>query len=103
VAEDRGISFIEGARARRCRITIDGATLRLALPEIELLIGTTDVSRWKGDLDFWVFADGQLGQADAHVSGSATGLSDDALLASLRFRLTAVDRGLPITVLPPVR
>lgn len=101
VAEDRGLAFIEGARARHCQVTIDGATLRRAVPEIDLLVGSADVSRWRGDLDFWIFADGQLGQADGQVTGPATGLSNDALLATLRFRLTAVDRGLPISVLAP--
>jgi hypothetical protein len=101
VAEDRGLAFIEGARARHCRITIDGVTLRMALPEIDLLVGATDVSRWRGDLDYWVFADGQLGQANGLVTGPATGLSQDALLVTLRFQLTAVDRGLPISILPP--
>lgn len=101
VAEDRGVSYLEGARARHCRITMDGATLRGALPEIDLLVGTTDVSRWRGMLDFWVFADGQLGQVDGQLSGPATGLADGALLATLRYRLTAVDRSLPISVMAP--
>lgn len=103
VAEDRGLSFIEGARARHCRITIDGDALRRALPEVGLLIGQTDISRWRVDLDYWVFADGQLGQADGRATGPAGGLEEDALLAALRFRLTAVDRGLPVTVFPPTR
>lgn len=103
VAEDRGLAFIEGARARHCRVTIDGVTLRRAIPEIDLLVGSADVSRWRGDLDYWIFADGQLGQADAQVTGPATELASDALLATLRFRLTAVDRGLPISVLAPAR
>ena len=103
VAEDRGLSFIEGARARHCRITIDGDALRRALPEVSLLIGQTDISRWRVDLDYWVFADGQLGQADGRATGPAGGLDEDALLAALRFRLTAVDRGLPVTVFAPTR
>ena len=103
VAEDRGLSFIEGARARHCRIVVDGDTLRRAMPEVGLLIGQTDISRWRVDLDYWVFADGQLGQADGRATGPAGGLEEDALLAALRFRLTAVDRGLPVTVFPPTR
>lgn len=102
VAEDRGLALIEGARARQCRIAIDGTTLRQALPMIDLLVGDTDLSRWRGNLDFWVFADGQLGQADGQLSGPAIDLIPDALNATLRFRLTAVDRGLPISVLPPL-
>lgn len=103
VSEDRGLAYIEGARARHCRVTIDGDTLRRALPEIDLLIGQTDISRWRVDLDYWVFADGQLGQADGQATGPAGGLEADALLATLRFRLTAVDRGLPVSVLAPLQ
>ncbi|OGO57627.1 MAG: hypothetical protein A2V85_13955 [Chloroflexi bacterium RBG_16_72_14] len=103
VAEDRGLAYIEGSRARHCRITIDGTTLRLALPSINLLVGASDLSIWRGDLDFWVFADGQLGQADGRLTGPAIGIEEDALIAELRFRITAVDRGLPISVLPPAR
>jgi hypothetical protein len=66
-------------------------------------VGASDVSRWRGDIDYWIFADGQLGQADGRVAGPAVGIAEDALTAALRFRLTAVDRGLPITVLPPAR
>lgn len=101
VAEDAGLAFIEGARARHCRITIDGGTLRRAVPEIDLLVGSTDVSRWRGDLDYWTFADGQLGLASAQVSGPATGLAEGALLATIRFQLTAVNRGTSITVQAP--
>jgi hypothetical protein len=102
VGEDHGLSYIEGARARHCRIAIDGETLRRALPQVDLLVGLTDLSRWRGELDYWVFADGQLGQADGRITGPAGSLDPDALTALIRFRLTAVDRGLPITVLAPL-
>jgi hypothetical protein len=101
VAEDRGVSVIEGARAQHCRIAADGTMIRDALPQVALLVGDTDLSRWRGDLDFWVFADGQVGQVDGRLSGPAPDLAEDALVAGLRFRITAVDRGLPISVLPP--
>jgi hypothetical protein len=103
VAEDRGIAFIEGARARHCRITVDGDTLRQALPGIALLIGQVDISRWRADLDYWVFADRELGQVDGRVTGPAGELAEDALVATVRFRMTAVDRGRPATVTAPVR
>jgi hypothetical protein len=101
VAEDRGLEFIEGARARHCRIQLDGETLHRALPEVDLLLHGADLSRWRGTLDFWMFADGQLGQADGLVSGPALGMAQDALSAQLRFRMTAVDRGAPITIRRP--
>jgi hypothetical protein len=101
VAEDRGLAYIEGARARHCRLALDGATLRSALPQIELLVGDTDTGTWRGNLDFWVFADGQLGQAEGRIEGPAAGLDPDALLANVRFRMLAIDRGLPVTVFAP--
>lgn len=103
VAEDRGLAFIEGARARHCRTSVDGDTLRRAVPEVEFLIGQADISRWRVDLDYWVFTDGELGQADGRATGPAGDIVLDALTAIVRFRLTAVDRGLPVTVLPPVQ
>jgi hypothetical protein len=102
VAEDHGLSFIEGARARHCRVPLEGDALRRALPQVDLLLGETDLSRWRGDLDYWVFADGQVGQVDGRLTGPAGTLDPDALNALIRFRLTAVDRGLPITVVPPI-
>ena len=77
--------------------------LRRILPQVELLVGSTDISRWRGDLDFWVFADGQLGQVDGRASGPAEELGNDSLQAGVRFRMLSFDRGLPITVLPPTR
>ena len=103
VAEDRGLSYLEGARARHCRVAFDGSTAAMALPELGLLVGQADLSRWRGDLDYWVFEDGQLGQADGRLTGPAGTLDPNALNALVRFRLTAVDRGLPITVLPPIQ
>ena len=52
VAEDHGMSFIEGARARHCRVALDGAALRRGLPQVDLLVGETDLSRWRGELDY---------------------------------------------------
>lgn len=101
VAEDHGTAFIEGALARHCRITADGRMIRDALPEVELLVGSTDLTRWRGEVDFWIFADGQVGQVEGRISGPALDLAEDALVAGLRFRITAVDRGLPITVVAP--
>jgi hypothetical protein len=101
--EDRGLSFIDGARARHCRIPLDGGIVRRILPAVSLLVGGTDISRWRGDLDYWVFADGQLGQVDGSLMGPAMDLGDDALQAGVRFRLLAFDRDEPVTVEPPVR
>lgn len=100
--EDRGIAFIDGARARHCRFPLDGATLRAFLPAVELLVGGTDIARWKGELNVWIFADGQLGQADGAIDGPAPDLGDDVLQGGVRFRMLAFDRGAPMVVEPPV-
>ena len=97
------LAVLSAAMLARLDRALVGRALRRALPEIDLLIGQTDISRWRVDLDYWVFADGELGQADGQARGPASGLEDDALLATLRFRLTAIDRGLPVSVFPPVR
>jgi hypothetical protein len=101
--EDRGLAYIDGARARHCRIPLEGSTMRMIVPAVDLIVGGTDISRWKGDLDVWVFADGQLGQAAGAVEGPAEDLGDDALQAGVRFQLLAYDRGEIAIVLPPVR
>ena len=99
--EDAGLAFIEGARARHCRIAIDGTTLRRALPEIDMLVGKADLARWRGQVDYWVFADGQLGQANGYAGGPALELDPDGLQAVVRFRLTAIERGAPVTINAP--
>jgi len=101
VAELHGIDVIEGARARHCRVIVTGETFRRMAPEVSLLIGDTDISRWLGELDFWVFQDGQLGRVEAHVNGSAGDLADDALQGTLRLRMNAVDRGGPVLITKP--
>lgn len=101
VVEDVGVAYVEGARARHCRVALDGATLRAAVPEVELLIGDVNVTRWRGELDFWIFTDGELGQADGFANGPALGLAPGALTAEVRFSLIAIDRGAPIIVSPP--
>lgn len=103
VAEDRGLSFIEGARARHCRIAIDGIMFRAAFPQVQYFVGDGDISRLLGELDYWVFADAQLGRVEARINGSAIGVAPDALLATIRAQLTAVDRGVAHRVERPSR
>lgn len=103
VAQMLGIDFLEGARARHCRVAVDGAMFRAAVPQVAYLVGDGDISRWRGELDFWVFADGQLGQVDGRINGSAADVLEDALLGDLSYRLAAVDRGRDWAISPPVR
>ncbi|MFN8630178.1 MAG: hypothetical protein U0838_07610 [Chloroflexota bacterium] len=101
VVEDAGLAYVEGARARHCRVALDGTALRNAVPEVTLLVGAADLSRWRGELDFWIFADGQLCQADGYANGPALGIATDSIIAELRFRLIAIDRGQPVVIRMP--
>jgi hypothetical protein len=110
VPEDLGLEHVEGARARHCRTFIDGPTaLDTFLPLRWLLkdsseVGDDALHQWRGELDWWIFADGELGAASAHVSGARidTGWDDDGVRAFLEARLTAVDRDEPVDVTAPV-
>jgi hypothetical protein len=100
VAEDLGLEIIEGARARHCRTFMDGKTaLATFLPLRWLLTDSSfapedALSRWRGEMDWWVFADGELGLASVEVSGSRADTDWDAegTRAVLAARLEAVDR-----------
>ena len=100
-AESLGIGTVEGARARHCRIAIDGPTFRAAFPQIEWLVGSADISRWRGQLDFWVFGDGELGQVIASANGEGADLAPKGVLGTVRVSLTATDRGTVESVEPP--
>ena len=110
VAEDLGLELIEGARARHCRTFIDGPTaLDTFLPLRWLLANHSDVDsetlqRWRGELDWWVFADGELGLAAVQISGARgeTGWDDDGVRAFLEARLQATDRDERLDVSAPV-
>lgn len=102
-AEDRGVEVLEGARARRCRIAVDGETFEAAFPQVRWLIGSADLHRWRGQLDYWVFLDGQVGQIAGSVNGEAAGIVADALQGTVEVRLTATERGRSFVVYPPTR
>jgi hypothetical protein len=102
-AELHGVDVIEGARARHCRIAIDGATFRGAFPAVIWLVGDADLGRWRGELDYWVFLDGQLGRVTGSVNGDAAGIRDGALQATIRVSLTATARGSQLRIDPPTR
>lgn len=101
-AEDRGIEVIEGARARRCRVAVDGETFRAAFPQVEWLVGDADLGRWRGQLDYWVFVDGQLGQVAGSVNGEAGAIEPEAIQATIEVFLTATSRGAGLVIHPPI-
>jgi hypothetical protein len=100
-AEDHGIEVIEGARARHCRLAVDGPTFLAAFPQIRWLVGDADLAHWRGQLDYWVFLDGQVGQLAGSGNGEAIGIEPEALLATVTVLLTATERGRDVVVYPP--
>jgi len=102
-AEDHGVEVIEGARARHCRVAVDGATFKEAFPQVRWLLGDADLGRWRGQLDYWIFLDDELGQVAGRASGEATGIEPDALLATVELHLTATDRDREVVLYPPAR
>jgi hypothetical protein len=102
-AEDRGIEVIEGARARRCRISVDGPVFRATFPQVAWLVGTDPLAHWRGQLDYWVFLDGALGQVAGSVNGEGGGIEEGAIQGTVEVVLTATERGRDIVIYPPVR
>jgi hypothetical protein len=102
-AELHGVDVIEGARARHCRIAIDGPTFRSAFPQVRWLVGGADLDRWRGELDYWVFLDGELGRVTGSVNGDAGAIREGALQGTIRVNLTATSRGEPYRIDPPTR
>jgi hypothetical protein len=110
VTEDLGFEVVEGARARHCRTFVDGPTsLAAFLPLRWLVSGTatslpTDLTAWRGELDWWVFGDGELGRAAIEVSGLPSdawaGLA--AIEGMLRADLDVTDRTRPTDVTGPL-
>jgi hypothetical protein len=109
VAEDLGLDIIEGARARHCRTFIDGPRaldtflpLRWLLADGSVASGEA-ISRWRGEMDWWVFSDGELGLAAVEVSGSRAETDWDAegTRVVLEARLEASDRDTPVDLSAP--
>jgi hypothetical protein len=104
VAEDLGLERVQSARARHCRTFIDGSTaLDTFLPLRWLLANSSEhregaLSTWRGELDWWVFGDGELGLAAAEVSGARidTGWDSDGVRVVLEAQLEAVHRDQPV-------
>ena len=100
-AEEVGLVYVEGARARRCRIAVDGAVFRAAFPQVRWLVGDVDLADWRGDIDVWIFADGQLGRVEGQLGGPGFAVQPGAIRAVITTALTATNRGAPVTITPP--
>ncbi|MGA2513046.1 MAG: hypothetical protein ABSG37_05455 [Candidatus Limnocylindrales bacterium] len=100
-AEDRGLEYVDGARARHCRVAVDGPTFAASFPQVAWLTGTATLAAWRGQLDFWVFGDNEVGMVSGSVDGSSQGILPHGLLATVSVRMTVTDRGSPVSVSPP--
>ena len=108
VAEDLGVELVEGARARHCRTAVDGPTALDAFLPLRWLAGgqlltvTHPLTEWRGTLDWWVFTDGQLGQATVIINGyPGEAWPTSGIQGSMEARLTALDRTTEHPVEPP--
>ena len=99
--EERGLEFVEGARARHCRIGIDGQQFVAAFPEVRWMGSPIDLHRWRGELDYWLFLDGEVGQVTGSVNGEAQGLGRSGLQGTLRVTMTMTNRNAGQTVQAP--
>ncbi len=102
-SEDRGIELIEGARARRCRVAVDGTVFRATFPQIRWLVGEADLTHWRGQLDFWVFLDNELGQITGSINGEAGAIKVDAIQGRIEVRVTATERDRDVVIRAPAR
>jgi len=101
IAQDLGLSRIGGALARHCRIATDGGVVTEALPVVGWVVGDSDIDRWRGEIDYFVFLDGSAGVINGSVNGEAFVLDRPCLLGTLEFELDILDRGRDLTVEAP--
>jgi len=102
-AEERGLELVEGARGQHCRVAVDGPTFLAAFPQARWLVGSDTLRRWRGELDYWVFTDGELGQVKGSVSGPALALGVAGIEGTVAVTLTATDRDAVRSIAAPVR
>ena len=107
-SEDVGFEVVGGAPARHCRTLTTGTLALGGFPELEWLAETTtaggvpDLSSWRGQLDWWVFADGQLGMASVQVSGLPPNTwPGGGVQGVLQAMLTATQRTTAVSVQVP--
>ena len=100
-AEDRGFDNVEGARSRHCAVAIDGPTFASSFPQVRWLTGAANLALWRGQLEYCVFGDGEVGKVLGSVNGSAQEILAHGLLATMQVSMTATDRDAPVSISPP--
>jgi hypothetical protein len=82
-------------------VSVDGQIFRSTFPQVGWLVGDADLGRWRGQLDYWVFLDGTLGQVAGYVNGEAVGLAPEAIQGNVEVLLTSTYRGRDVVIYPP--
>jgi hypothetical protein len=98
-AEDLGVESFEGASGRHCRVAVDGDGVMRSIVILRWLADqdvrhpSTALNVWRGQLDWWTFADGQLGKAIVTIGGYPGDAWDTTGLgAEMTAELSALDR-----------
>ena len=90
------------AKLNLCKSTTVTWTLLRWLAGGQLLTATHPLTEWRGTLDWWVFADGQLGQSSVIINGyPGEAWATSGIQGSMSAKLTALDRTVDHTVTPP--
>jgi hypothetical protein len=79
---------------------VDGTTFAGSFPQESWLLGSADLSAWRGEIDYWIFGDGEVGRIEGSLNGEAQGIMP-GILATIKVRLTATDRDTTIYVPTP--
>jgi len=82
-------------------VAVDGPTLAASFPQVGWLAGSASLAAWRGELDFWVFGDGEVGMVSGTVNGNPEGILPQGLMATVWVRMTVTDRGVPVSISPP--
>jgi hypothetical protein len=82
-------------------VAVDGPTFLASFPQVTWLVGSVDLDTWRGEIDFWVFGDGEVGMVTGTLNGNAQGILPHGLLATAWVHMTATDRDTQISISPP--
>ena len=81
------------------------STARRSSPRSPRLAGSSATIRsaaGAGQLDYWVFTDGELGRVTGSVSGPADSFSVDGIQGTIRVELDATDRDAAWSIVAPL-
>ncbi len=71
------------------------------MPQARWLVGDDTLRRWRGQLDYWVFTDGELGRLSGSVNGPADSLQAGGIQGTIRIELDATDRDVGRSIARP--